>query len=297
MSKDYYKILGVEKSASASEIKKAFYKLAQKHHPDKPDGDEIKFKEANEAYQVLSDEKKRKQYDQFGSADGNPFGGAGGGFGGFQGNAQHFDFGNIDLEDILSQFGMGGFGGFGGRRQSRGSDVQMNIELSFKEAVQGVSKEIEIPDFSKDTRGSKTKSLNVTIPAGVESGQRIRLSGYGHPAPDDEGQAGHLYLIVSVKPHKTLRREGHHLVHDMALKLTEAILGGKREIETLDGKVRITIPPGTKTGDLLRVRGKGVPSGGYAGTGDLIVVIRVDIPKKLSKKAKEAIKILEEEGI
>jgi len=293
MSKDYYKTLGVEKTASASEIKKAFYKHAQKHHPDKPDGDEAKFKEYNEAYQVLSDEKKRKQYDQFGSADGNPFGGGGGG--GFQGS---HDFGNIDLEDILNQFGMGGFGGFGGRRgPQRGSDVQMNIELSFKEAIQGVSKEIEIPDFSEDTRGSKTKSLSVTIPAGVESGQRIRLSGYGHPSPEDGGQPGHLYLVVSVKPHKTLRREGHHLVHDMTLKLTEAIQGGKREIETLDGKVRITIPSGTKTGDLLRVRGKGVPSSGFSGDGDLVVVVRVDIPKKLSKKAKEAIKILEEEGM
>lgn len=296
MSKDYYKTLDVKKDASASEIKKAFYKLAQKYHPDKAEGDEAKFKEINEAYQVLSDEKKRKQYDQFGTAEGNPFGG-GSGFGGFQGGNTHFDFGNIDLEDILEQFGMGGFGGFGGRRgPQRGSDVQMNIELSFKEAIQGVSKEIEIPDFAKDTRGSKTKSLNVTIPAGVESGQRIRLSGYGHPSPEEGGQSGNLYLVVSVQPHKTLHREGHHLVHEMTLKLTEAIQGGKREIETLDGKVRITIPAGTKTGDILRVKGKGVPTGGFHGSGDLLVIVHVDIPKKLSKKAREALKVLEEEG-
>lgn len=292
MSKDYYKLLGVEKTASESEIKKAFYKLAQKYHPDKPEGDEAKFKEINEAYQVLSNKDKRAQYDRFGSAGPN-MGGAG--FGGFQG-AQGFDFSGIDLEDILSQFGFGGagFGGFGGRR--KGQSVQVTLQLDFKEAVLGVEKEIEVPDLSDGT-GNKTKKVKVTIPAGVESGQQVKLTGYGHPLGG--GEPGDLYLQIHVKPHKTLRREGAHLVTDLEIKLTDAILGTKYEIEDLEGRVGVKIPAGTQSGTVLRMRGKGVPTQSLfgSGVGDLLIVVKVKIPKKLSKKAKKAIEELRGEGI
>jgi len=297
MSKqDYYKLLNVEKSASPTEIKKAFYKLAQKYHPDKPEGDEAKFKEINEAYQTLSDDKKRKAYDQFGHA-GAQFGG-GQGFGGFDfgggGQNMHFDFGGIDLEDILSQFGMDGMGGFG-RRVRRGRDVQMRMDLTFKEAIQGAQKEIEVPDYEKDSKGNKRKKISVTIPAGIENGQRIRLAGYGETIPD--GEPGNLYLSMHVLPHEALRREGQHLVTRADIKMTDAISGMSYEVESLDGPVKIKIPSGTQSGTVMRVRGKGVPGGGFMGSGDLLVEIRVTIPKKLSRKAKKALEILKEEGL
>ena len=289
MSKDYYKTLSVDKGASASDIKKAFHKLAMKYHPDKPEGDEAKFKEINEAYQVLSDDKKRAQYDQFGSAGPQGFGGGGfGGFGGFNGQNMHFDFGgaNIDLDDIFSMFG----GGFGGQRVRRGRDFQMDVELSFKEAVQGVKKEITIPASGDQ----KERKVSVDIPAGIDNGQRVKLSGYGESIPD--GQPGNLYLMVRVQPHKILRREGNHLVAEIEVKLTDAILGAKYEIEGVDGPINIKIPAGLKSGEVLRVRGKGIPGGMFSG-GDLLIQTHIKIPKKLSKDGKKAIEMLREEGL
>jgi len=298
MSKqDYYKTLDIEKGASANEVKKAFYKLAQKYHPDKPEGDEAKFKEINEAYQTLSDDKKRKAYDQFGHA-GAQFGGGGGqGFGGFDfggGQNMNFDFSGIDLEDILSQFGMGGMGGFG-RRVRRGSDVQMRIDLTFKEAIKGAQKDIEVPDYENDANGNTRKKVDVTIPAGIENGQRIRLAGYGQTIPD--GEPGDFYLSIRVEPHETLRREGQQLITRVDVKLSDAISGASHEVEGIDGTVKIKIPAGTQSGTVVRVRGKGVPGGGFMGSGDLLVKVRVQIPGKLSRKAKKALEIFKEEGL
>lgn len=290
MSQDFYKTLGVEKNATQSEIKKAFRKLAQQHHPDKG-GDEAKFKEINEAYQTLSDEKKRAQYDQFGSA--GP--GAGfGGFGGFNQGNVHVDFDGIDLEDILSQFGMGGFG-FGGRRQRKGANIQLHVQLTFKEAILGTEKEVTLPTFGKDGKQNGTQKYKLDIPAGIESGQKMKLRGYGKPF--EGGEAGDAILQFVVEQHKTLRREGQHLITELEVKLTDAILGAKYEVETLEGKVGLTIPAGIQHGQLLRMKGKGVPAGGFVGTGDLVIVPKIVIPKKLSKKAKKAIKELQNEGV
>lgn len=298
MSKDYYKTLGVSKNASQDEIKKAFRKLASEHHPDKKTGNEAKFKEVNEAYQTLGDEKKRAQYDQFGSA-GPQFGAGGGGFqGGFggmnwedimrqaqgQGGAQ-FDFGDIDLGDIFGAFGFGG----GGMR--RGRNIQVSIRISFKESVFGVKREIEIPELRDGKQGGK-KKITVDIPAGIDDGQSIRYEGLGEQITN--GRAGNLLVSISVDTHKVFRKEGMHLVMDLPIKLTDAILGAEYTIETLDGKEKVKIPTGLQMGTVLRVRGKGVQGGTFQ-KGDLLIRTRIAIPEKLSKKAKDLIEQLSEE--
>lgn len=297
MPKDYYKILGIEKNASQDEIKKAFRKLAHEHHPDKNGGDDKKFKEASEAYSVLSDEKKRQQYDTFGSADASSgFGGQGGGFGGFDfsgfGQGGNMEF---DLGDIFGEF-FGG-GGRGRSRTPRGNDISIDIELAFKESIFGVEKEINLNTMSqcdhchgtggepktdistcgrcsgsgsvRETKNSifgafatqktchdcnglgkipkqkckvchgntvyrKSHNFKVKIPAGIENGEMVRLSGAGEVA--SRGTAGDLYIKVHVKPHHQIRKEGSNLVMKLPIKLTEALLGGEHEIETLDGK-------------------------------------------------------------
>lgn len=295
MSKDYYKTLGVEKGASAAELKKAFHKLAHKYHPDKNDGDDTKFKEVNEAYQVLSNPQKKAQYDQFGSA-GPGFGG-GQGFGGFdfsgfqrgQNGNVHFEFGDLDLGDIFSAFSGGGFG----QRVRRGRDFQTTIKLTFKEAVFGVQRKLTVADPNKP--GSQ-KDVEVTIPAGIESGQQLRLQGYGEQIED--GQPGNLYVRVAVEPHKTFRREGRHLVMDMPVKLSEALLGDKREVELLDEKtITVKIPKGLKPEQILRVKGKGIPGGGFAGSGDLLIRTKIQIPDSLNKKQKKLAEELAELGL
>jgi len=358
MSKDYYNVLGVDKNASADEIKKAFRKQAHKYHPDKADGDEAKFKEANEAYQVLSDEKKRAQYDRFGSAGSNPFGGAGGpqgGFGGFdfsgfqQGGAGGFDFGDIDLGDLFG----GGFGGRRTRRQRRGADMQMRIDIDFIDSVFGVDKKINIDrnmscgDCSgtgaESTAGMKTcepcggqgkvqtqmmgifatvtecstcqgagkipkqscgtccgagtqkkkESIEFTIPAGIKNGDTLRVSGRGEAIKN--GPAGDLFLQIAVKPHKVFQRQGLDLVMDYEIPMSTAVLGAKRSIELLGGSsIDIKIPSGTQHGTTLRVAGKGIKTD--RSKGSLLINVKIKIPKKLSKKAKEAIQILEAEG-
>lgn len=297
MSKDYYKILGVDRGASKEDIKKAFRKLAHQFHPDKKGGDEKKFKEVNEAYSVLSNDKKRATYDQFGSATFDGAGGAGAsGFGGFdfsgftQGDGQNI---NIDLNDILGSFfggRSGGFGGFGGfSRTRKGADISIDVEIDFKDSIFGLKKKIHIKD----------KEYEVTIPAGIDSGEMLRLREKGETI--EGGRPGDLYIRVHVIPHPRIRKEGIHLIMQEQIRLTEAITGIKKEIYTFDDRgndktITLKIPEGVKHGEILRVRGKGVPALGGR-RGDLLVQILVDMPSRLSRKAKDAIEILRQEGL
>lgn len=348
MAKDLYEVLGVPKTASQDDIKKAFRKLAHEHHPDKG-GDETKFKEASAAYQILSDVEKRKQYDQFGTTD-NAGPGAGG-FGGFNFNGQ--GFGNMDFGDLGDIFG-GMFGGGGARqRRPRGSDLQMDITLSFKESVFGVEKELtltkgnacehcggvgaepgtslktckecegkgfkvivqrtilgamqtrvsceacngagEVPETPCKTchgsgveRGRKT--LRVDIPAGVEHGTRIRVRGQGESI-GTQGEAGDLYLLVRVTPDKRFERDGDNIFTEKTIGFTQAALGDEVKVDTVEGVVTLKIPPGTQSGDQLRLRGKGVGTG-RGGRGDQIVIVTVVTPKKLDRKQKQLLEEL-----
>lgn len=303
MSKDYYKILGVEKTASDADIKTAFRKLAHQHHPDKNGGDDKQFKEINEAYQTLSDKNKRAQYDQFGSAgaggfgggaQGNPFGG--GGFGGFnwedimrqaqQGGGAQFDMGDIDLGDLF-----GAAFGFGGRRVRKGRNVEVQIKMTFKESVRGFTKIIDVPDY-RDGKQQGMKKVTVTIPAGVEQGQQLQMDGAGETITD--GRPGNLYITVLVEKHGTIYKDGNNLVMDLSVSLRDALLGRKIEIETLDGKETIEIPECMPVGHIIKLKGKGV-SQGFMRTGDFLVVTHIKIPKKLSKDAKKHIEDIAKE--
>lgn len=294
--KNYYEILGIEKSASKDEIKKAFHKLAHKHHPDKAGGDEKKFKEVNEAYSVLSDETKRKQYDMYGSTGGFNQGTGGfdgfnwGGFQGFEGFAQQGNNGEFefDLGDILGQF----FGG-GRARAKKGKTIQVDVELSFKESIFGAKRKMN----------PIGKEIEIDIPPGIDNGTTLRVPGHGHPAPVDEnnknaqpGQPGDLHVRVWVVADPKYKKEGHHLVTDLHIKLTSALLGDAIQLETLDGSITLDIPQGIHHGELLRVRGKGVVIDASR-RGDLYVRILVDIPKKLSKSTKNLIEELKKEGL
>jgi molecular chaperone DnaJ len=289
---DYYKLLGVEKNASKDEIKKAYRKLAHKYHPDKKDGDEAKFKEVNEAYSILSNDQKRAQYDQFGANFGgfNGAGGAGGqGFGGFDfsqftQNGQNVD---IDLNDILGSFFGGRGGGF--RRQRKGADIAVDTEIEFKDSILGVSKKINVT-----RRDGSREELTVNVPPGIDAGEMLRYKGKGESIED--GIPGDLYIKIHVKKHPTLQKEGVHLVTEQKIKVTEALLGTKKEIESVDGKITIKIPEGVRHGELLRIQGKGVPVT-TTRSGDLLVKINIETPKKLSKKAKKAIEELQSEGL
>ena len=354
MSNDYYKTLGVDKSASEDEVKKAFRKLAHKYHPDKKDGDEARFKEVNEAYTVLSDKQKRAQYDQFGSGFAGGAGGAGG-FGGFdfsqyaQG-AQNGGF-EFNVGDIFGDI----FGGRG-QKQKRGRDIQVDIDLNFKESIFGVERAIQLNKLSecstctgsgaesgsklntcvrcsgagkvrevkqsflgqfatesicddcngkgktpekkcKDCGGAglrkENKELKVNIPAGIENGEMVRLSGAGEAILG--GVSGDLYIKIHVASDNKFIKDGYNLIHIHDVKLTDAMLGAKYTLETLDGDINLKIPAGVSHGEVLRVKGKGVP---YSGTrGDLMVKIKLNIPKKLSRAAKKAIEELRKEGL
>lgn len=290
MSKDYYQILGVEKSASKDEIKKAFRKKAHEYHPDKQGGNEAKFKEANEAYQVLSDDQKRAQYDRFGSAGSNMGGGFNGqGFGGFDfsgfQNGQGMEF---DLNDIFEGF-FGG--GFGGRRVRRGRNIQLGLTITFKESIFGTKKKIKIP--AQSALFNK-KEVEIDIPPGIENGQKLRLNGYGESI--ESGQPGDLYLVISVPEHPLYQKEGPHLIRVLEVKLTDAILGAKYEIETLDGSVNLKIPKGINTGTLLRIKGEGVKVNTFQ-RGDIILQVKVIIPESLSREQKKLIEELKEKGL
>jgi molecular chaperone DnaJ len=355
MSKrDYYEVLGVAKGASADELKKAYRKAAVKYHPDKEGGDEEKFKEVNEAYDVLKDAQKRQRYDQFGHAGVGGSSGGGGGYSGgsnpFEGfNSQSFDFGD-GLGDIFSQF----FGGGGQRQQAaqRGRDVEVTLQLNFEEAVFGLETEIDLdiddecphchgttvePGHDMKTcptckgagqqtrimntmfgaiqqsvvcptcngRGKipekectvchgkgtqrKKQSIKLKVPAGIDDGSTIRLSGRGEAITD--GEKGDLYVNIRVKADKKFTREGDIILSETHVGMIDATLGAEIDVETVDGVVRMKVPAGTQSGTDFKLSGHGIPHMNSDKRGPHIVNIVVDIPTKLSRKQRE---ILEE---
>lgn len=301
MSKDYYKALGVEKGASQAEVKKAFRKMAHKYHPDKQGGDEAKFKEVNEAYQVLGDETKRKQYDQFGS-DFAQQGGFGGGMnwedfmrasrggGGFQQGGVHFDFGGanggIDLGDIFGDI----FGFGGGNRPRKGRDVQLAVEITFEEMMSGLDKEIAFNQPNAQGKQEETK-FTVKIPAGISSGQSIRVGGKGGHSPNG-GSRGNVFIVVHVQSKSGFQRQGADVFTEVHIPFTIAALGDKIDIETVDGTKKLVIPAGTQSHQQFRLKGFGLPRLQRTGKGDQYVNVIVDVPKKLKKKERKLVEEL-----
>ena len=287
--RDYYEVLGVGKNASDDEIKKAYRKLAVKYHPDKNPGDkeaEAKFKEINEAHDVLADKQKRARYDQFGhagvgGAGGNPFSGggaAGNPFGGFDFNGQTFNFdfgGGGGLDDILGS--LFGFGNAGARRPRRGADYQAAVVLTFEEAIFGTTKTVEV-------NGGE---LKVKIPAGIDDGMSIRLRGKGGPAPEGGSEPGDLYVRVKVKPHKHLTREGAIILSEEKIDMVDAALGCEIEVETVDGTVTMKVPAGTQSGTPFKLSGHGVPFRADGDRGPHIVTVVVETPRNLTKRQKD----------
>ena len=286
--RDYYEVLGVSKSASDDEIKKAYRKLAVKYHPDKNPGDkeaEAKFKEINEAHDVLSDKQKRARYDQFGHAGvggaaGNPFGSGGNPFGqggafNFNGQTFNFDFsGTSAFDDIIGNiFGFGN----GARRARRGADYQTAVTLTFEEAIFGTTEKVTVDG----------KEMKIKIPAGIDDGMSIRLRGKGGPAPEGGTEPGDLYVRVRVKPHKHLTREGAIILSEEHIDMVDAALGCEIEVETVDGVVTMKVPAGTQSGTPFKLSGHGVPFRGDGDRGPHIVTVIVETPKNLSKKQKE----------
>ena len=361
--RDYYEVLGVDKNASADEIKKAYRKMAVKYHPDKNPGDkeaEEKFKEAAEAYSVLSDADKKAKYDQFGHA-------------GVEGAGPDFSGGFGNLNDILNDLfggafggGFGGFSGFGGgfgggsrpqQRVYRGRDIRVRVKLTLEEIAKGVEKEISIekniPCTECGGKGAKSsadiqtcpackgtgqvqrvvnsflgqtvtystcqqcggegkiiknpcrtcggtglvrkrETIKVKIPAGVEAGMQLTLQGEGHAAKNN-GINGDLLVVIEEQEHPNLKREGNNLYYTKIVSVTDAILGAEVTIPCLDGDYKIKVEPGTQSGEVVRLRGRGLPSvNGYGGTGDLYVKIAVWIPKKLSREEKAIVESLKD---
>jgi molecular chaperone DnaJ len=305
--KDFYSLLNVPRTATADEIKKAYRKLAMQHHPDKNPGDkksEEKFKEFSEAYEVLSDPKKREMYDQFGHAGAqgaNPFGGGGaGGFGGFsggysggpQGHGQDpFQdiFGDV-FSEIFGARGPGGAGPGGARRRpTKGSDLRYTLNVSFEESALGAEKVIS---FVREKNGrDENAKLSVNVPAGVKEDQRLKLSGEGD-SPQGASVPGDLYVIVKVQDHPLFKRQENDITMDVPVSYTDAILGTSIEIPTITGKAVIRIPPGTHTGQTFRLKGKGFPKIGGFGAGDMLVRLVVDTPEKVSTRQKELLEEL-----
>lgn len=290
MDGDYYKILGVAKSASQQEIKKAYRKLALQYHPDKNKGKESeeKFKEINHAYEILSDSQKRQQYDQFGPSafQGGQQGPFGGGFGGFRsgqpfggaqgrqgpftytystGGAQGFDFGGFtDPFEIFEQF-------FGGASPFSRRKPAYSLTIDFIEAIRGVQKSVNV----------NGKLRKIKIPAGIDNGSRIRFDDFD--------------LIIDVRPHSTFIREGQDIITEKEISMATAALGGVVDVETIDGEVKLKIPEGTQPGALIRLRGHGVPYAQNKGRGDHYVRIKVAIPTKLKGKQKDLLHEFEKE--
>ncbi len=345
MAKNYYEILGVSKNATQDEIKSAYRKLVKQYHPDLHPGDATaaeKFKEINEAHEVLSDEKKRKNYDTFGDANGNA-----GGFGGFNG----FNGGGFGgFEDIFSDI----FGGFGGSRRSanvktKGEDITLEISLSFLDAAKGCKREItytrnqsckscngtgakggtayktcercggsgqvqyttgggffrqvsvrpceechgtgkKIIDTCSDCKGKGytkvTTNLDIVIPAGADTGSYIRKAGFGE-ASRNGGPAGDLIIVMKVEPSKLFKRKNFDLYVELPIDYCTATLGGKVKVPLIDNTIEYTIPEGTQSGKVFFVRGKGIKSS--RGTGDLYIVVNVEVPNKLSRVQKQAL--------
>lgn len=358
--RDYYEILGVSKDASVEEIKKAYRKMALKYHPDKNPGDkeaEDKFKEAAEAYDVLSNQDKRARYDQFGHAGMN--GAQGGGFGG----------GGFSMDDIFSQFGdifgghFGGFGGFGGfgsssggRRVRKGSDIRIRVKLDLKEIAHGAEKKIKINKSVSckacGGKGAKSESdiqtcstckgtgqvtrvtqtflgtmqtssvcptcngegkkivnpcnvcggsglvkeaeeISFKIPPGVAQGMQLTVQGKGNAAKRG-GISGDLLVVIEEEPHPHLQRDGNDLIYSLFISIVDAVIGSNAEIPSVDGKLRIKVEPGTQSGKILRLKGKGLPDVNGYGSGDLLVYIQIWTPKKIDKKERELFEKLSE---
>jgi DnaJ-class molecular chaperone len=311
---DYYEILGVSRSASSDELQKAYRKLAKKYHPDLNPDDKAaqkKFKEVQQAYDTLSDEKKRKLYDQFGPAYEQMA--AGGGAGPRQWSSQvppefqHFDFGQAfggtgaggqvspDIEELLRQFTGGGatfdLGGGGKRRTRRapampGADLAHEVEIPFRTAVTGGEVSLRIR-----RHGAKAETLTVKIPAGIEDGKTIRLRGQGDPSPND-GPPGDLLITVHIQPHAHFRRDGLDLIVRVPVTIAEAALGGKVDVPTPHGEITLKVPPGTSTGTRLRAKGQGIKK--TDGTsGDLYAEIQLAIPKQIDEESAELIRQLD----
>ncbi len=350
--RDYYEVLGVSKGASDEEIKKAYRKKAKEFHPDLHPGDqqaEAKFKEVNEAYEVLSDADKKARYDQFGHAGVDPNFNPGGGFGG--------GFEDIDLGDLFGSFFGGGFGGFGGGGQRRanapqqGESLRVRLTLSFEEAAFGCEKEISVtrnepcetcsgtgaaPGTTAETcskchgagviriqRGGgsfafsttapcdvchgtgkvihspcracngagsvrRQKRIHVTIPAGIDDGQAVSLRGQGN-AGKNGGPAGDLIVLVAVRPHPKFQRDGSTVYMVQEVSFPQAALGAELEIDTLDGKVKWTLPAGTQTGTTFRLKDRGIPQLRGRGRGDQLVTVQIATPQRLTPEQREAL--------
>jgi molecular chaperone DnaJ len=355
-TREYYEVLGVDKKADAEEVKRAYRRLAMKYHPDRNPGDaeaEAKFKEAAEAYEVLSDEQKRRIYDQYGRE----------GLKGSSGGPATHDFSRMDPNDIFSMFndifegmGMGGGGGRGRRGPQRGYDLETEVSITLEDVAKGCERDVEFTrlDVCKKCVGSGAKagsspqtcgtcggqgrvqqaglggmfrmvvacptcggrgkvvkefcdvckgrgrvpskrSLSVRIPAGIEDGQAIRVQGEGEPpgpqvSASGEGPKGDLHVVVHVKKHDVFQREGEHLVLELPLSFTQAALGAAIEVPSLEGPAKLDIPRGTQHGDIFRIEGKGLPTLRGGRKGDLGVIARIEVPRKLTKKQEELLR-------
>ncbi|MEX0967577.1 MAG: J domain-containing protein [Bacteroidia bacterium] len=307
--KDYYNSLGVSKTATQDEIKKAYRKLARKHHPDVNPNDkqaEDKFKEISEANEVLSDPEKRRKYDELG-ADWKRYETAGAGDGGFdwskyanqgqrgggrtqyryEGDAEDLFGGGAGFSDFFENiFGGGGFrrGGRSGRQRAfKGQDYQAQMDITLEEAFHGTSRLLEL----------NKQKLRINVKPGVADGQKLRLKGKGSPGVQG-GEPGDLYITVRVLPHTRYQREGDTLIVEQPVVLYKAVLGGKVSVELPDGVLNITIPEGTRNGSTLRIRGKGFPIYGKTGVrGDLHLKVYVEVPQNLTDKEKELFRELE----
>jgi len=308
---EYYDLLGVEKGASAQDIKKAYRKLALKYHPDKNKGDkaaEERFKEISEAYAVLSDPEKKEQYDTYGSAD----------FG--RRYSQEDIFRNFNMDDILRQFSFGGGASAGGFRSSmggasmssfgdifghagggcngggcqqpiKGQDRTYQLSVTLEGVLNGTEK-----DLALNNNGSK-QNVTVKIPKGIEAGKKLRLKGKGGQAPPG-GTPGDLFLKIDIAPHQNYKRDGDDLIFEQKLSFSQACLGGKVDVETLEGKkFKVNVPAGIQGDAKLRLKGHGLPGGSRNGRGDLFVKVSVDIPKELSDEQQEMIEKLQEIGL
>ncbi len=317
--KDYYQTLGVTKTASDKEVKQAYRKLARKHHPDVNPGDktaEARFKEINEAYEVLGDPEKRRKYDELGAnwrmyeqaqqqgqgfPGGSPFGGAGGAWninmggpgGGYRTMTEeemHDLFGN---EDPFSDFFRTFFGGGGPReatgrgrqgrvpRTQKGRDIEHEVELTLEEAYHGATRRISIK------QGGHARSVDVRIPVGVKDGSRVRAAGEGESGANG-GASGDLYLRVRIRPHAVFERKGTDLHTNVAVPVTTAVLGGEAQVPTITGSVRLKIPETTQSGQVFRLKGHGMPAVGKPDDrGDLYATVDVQLPRSLTKEQRE----------
>ncbi len=365
MAKDYYKVLGVARNATKDDIKKAYRTLAHQYHPDKSGGDEARFKEINEAYQILSDDRKRSQYDQFGQV----FEGAGApGSGSEWPGGFRFDFGfggdapnmaDFDFSDVFEDFFGGATGGRRRTQERKGKDIRVDLDVSFEESVFGGKKEIELTKLSRCGRcggaggepgtkltqctacngmGSVQKTqrtflgsftqvsacqacmgsgkrpveecvqcrgkgveyrserFEIFIPKGIREGEVLKMTGKGE-ASLSGGVPGDLLIFVRILPHKVFRRQEDDIVMSLPIRLSQAILGDSVEIQTLEGSVRLKIPEGTQPGDILKIRGRGAYAPAGYGRGNLLIEIKMDVPRKVSKKIKEIVQELKREGL